>query len=201
MSPQIIELVIFAAIAFFIISKLISVLGTSDDDSRYGEPSGLKDVTGSSKNWAESVKIAGLVKNIAKFDTNILANPKDRGLASAVIEIESKIDKFKPEVFIKNSVKAFSMIIEALSSKNYSHIEELVDKRYIETLLENASKYETLDLSSKIEAKISDVTFFGNNVMIRVIFSHVNLKEEWTFLRNINQDMPIWYLSNIEELS
>ena len=53
MSGQILELIIFAAIAFFIINKLISVLGkTSGDDptknnSFFGENIGnnLKDVT------------------------------------------------------------------------------------------------------------------------------------------------------------
>ena len=201
MSPQIVELFIFAAIAFFIISKLISILGTSDDDSRYGEPGGLKDVTHSTKDSPERVKIAKIFKSASGFNTDILANPKDRGLASAVQEIEDRIEKFKPELFVKNSIKAFSMIMDAAASKNLEMIEELVDKRYIERFLENSNKYEKLNISGNIDAKISDVTFFGNNVMIRVIFSLASFKEEWTFLRNTNQENSIWYLSNVEEAS
>ena len=62
MSVQLLELLFFAGIAFLIINKLISTLGTTSDDdpakrnSYFGENASLKDVTNTTAN---STNVAG----------------------------------------------------------------------------------------------------------------------------------------------
>ena len=70
MSGQLIELIIFAGIAFFVINKLIATLGTTSDEdgtkhpSVFGEKTAMKDVTTSATNNTnkESVISANILK-------------------------------------------------------------------------------------------------------------------------------------------
>lgn len=206
MSAQIIEVLIFAAIAFFIISRLISIIGTSDEDnqmrkSRFGERSSLKDVTEIGQDW--SPEFGSTRKNSEIFiNKKLLSDPNDKNLISQIQEIYFKDEKFSLEKFVKNASRAWRMILESLKDSDNQMLEELVDKRFIDLLKERSDYYEQINLKSTPDVKISDVTFFGNNIMIKCIFNIQDKEfEEWTFSKTIYQNSPIWYLSNIERVT
>lgn len=206
MSAQVIEVLIFAAIAFFIISRLISIIGTSDEDnqmrkSRFGERSSLKDVTEIGQDW--SPEFGSTRKNSEIFiNKKLLSDPNDKNLISQIQEIYFKDEKFSLEKFVKNASRAWRMILESLKDSDNQMLEELVDKRFIDLLKERSDYYEQINLKSTPDVKISDVTFFGNNIMIKCIFNIQDKEfEEWTFSKTIYQNSPIWYLSNIERVT
>jgi len=206
MSPQIIELLLFAAIAFFIINKLISILGTTDDanpgakKSRFGEPTNLKDVTSKGKDWTLGPLIAEKQEAKPEIDKSLLADPSDKTIIESLEQVVERVEKFTPEVFAKNAAKAWQMIIKALPEKDESMINLLVDKRYIDILKEKSDFYKKVETKNLPDIKISDVTFFGNSIMLKVLFTVPKLPvEEWTFTRNMNQTGPNWFLSNIDQ--
>jgi predicted lipid-binding transport protein (Tim44 family) len=199
MSPQIIELLIFAGVAFFIINKLISVLGTTNtrdnDRSRFGEPSGMKDITHAVE-IIDASKKQTLDSGVAEF---FVTENKDE-IASYIELMNNKIRNFDVVKFISGSRGALKILVNALSSKDEETISALVDKRFMSKFLElNPEKYSTVISSNEDpSAKISDIYTFGNNVFIKVLFFGVQLKEEWTFCKNSNDNNPNWQLSNIE---
>ncbi|HJD56148.1 MAG TPA: Tim44 domain-containing protein [Rickettsia endosymbiont of Pyrocoelia pectoralis] len=210
MSPQIIELLIFAGVAFFIINKLITALGsTSDDDptkqkSYFGEPV-IKDVTYSSKKSKKDEEDLPAGQDVKAFKDLIV----EQNITSVVNGMETvhKRLNFQPIKFINNAKMAFQMIVEAAYKKQSQELTELVDKRFLEEFEKIAQSYGDFFDSSALTAKYSEIYMFGNNVFIKLLFQGKNvvdkieeLKEEWTFTRNANTKEVDWFLSNIEKV-
>lgn len=205
MPAQVLELLIFAAIAFFIINKLISIVGSTNENdfarkkTKFGENSDLKDVTNTSADWIPTLKIVPNTKPAKIINNNLLLDPDNGELIKKLENLENIIEKFSTETFIKNASKAWKMAIESIDKNDTKTIELLVDKRYIEQILSRKEAYKNLDLKISPELKIADVTFFGNSILIKIIIHSKGIdSEEWTFLRNQNQSGPNWYISNIE---
>jgi len=226
MSAQVIELMIFAVVAFFIINKLIATLGITSDDDPTKDPSksrssffgenNIKDVTPPSK-----------VSDILK--KNLLTPLKSKPITSATNDLEEIIVKDNLESvlegldllakrmkgmnlssflinFLRNSKTAFQLIIEAYNNKQLSELEKLVDKRYLEQFSNMGDKYGDVEPNYILENKISEIYLFGNNVFIKVLFTGKNvltrmkdLNEEWTFSRSLNDQGVDWFLTNINQ--
>lgn len=203
-SAQLIEIIFLAGIAFLIISKFISLLGTTNEDdsaknrSFFGEPGSMKDVTDSvptdspknKKNFKSIIKIAKKIKR------------QDQASSEELQAVFSIFPNFNPEKFLIGAKGAFSMIIEALASKDLSIIEELVDKRFIDQVKGLHDAYGKLS-SKDVEASIKDSYSLGQSVYVKVGFKAKTiklkqLKEEWVFTKNVGQSGPDWYLSNID---
>lgn len=212
MSGQILELIIFAAIAFFIINKLISVLGkTSGDDpaknnSFFGENIGnnLKDVTYSAGS-ANILKPKFLKASRPNLKGLILEENRtvvEKGLQ----EVLNKVPTFDIQRFANGAKLAFQMIVESALRNDEKQLEELVDKRYIDSFKTIAPSYGNFNLNNnKLVAYISDIYLFGNNIFIKVFFSGNNitdkikdLQEEWTFSKSTLSNDPTWYLTNVD---
>ncbi|MDX2050711.1 MAG: hypothetical protein SFT93_06060 [Rickettsiaceae bacterium] len=203
MSPQVLELLIFSAIAFIIINKLISILGASDEDgiSPSSDNKKLKDVTNSGQDWSSFFDF-GTEDLEIDIDKNLLAFPNSKELEDSIKEVVHKIRKFEPEKFIKNARKARLMIIEALKANDYDTIGQLVDKRYMNSLKDKAESYNNMSTKDEPVMKFSDITFFGNSVHIKLlVLSAESSGEEWTFVKNMNDQGVIWHLSNIDRVS
>jgi predicted lipid-binding transport protein (Tim44 family) len=200
-AAQLLEILFFAGIAFLIISKFISILGTTDDDdparkmgSFFGEPKGLKDVTNNHNNEGQAAQLLKSLKNVKK-----LGELDDENL-KAIFEVLPDFDSRK---FLNGAKGAFGMIIEALDKKDSDTINELVDKRFIDQIKTMKDVYGKS--ASNLEAKIVDSYSFGNSIYVKVLFDGKTdkikkLQEEWVFTKNIQQTGPDWYLSNIERL-
>lgn len=212
MSPQIIELLIFAGIAFFIINKLITTLGaTSDDDpakqkSYFGEPV-IKDVTHSStKSYEEEEKDLPTAQDIKAFK-NLIVEQNITAVVDGMETVHKRLSAFQPIKFINNAKIAFQMIIEAAYKNQTEELAELVDKRFLEEFEKISDSYGNFFDSTALNAKYSEIYTFGNNIFIKLLFQGKNvvdkieeLKEEWTFTRNANTKEVDWFLSNIEKV-
>lgn len=197
MSAQMVEIVILAVIAFLIISKLLSVLGTTDEDdptkkkagSFFGEPVGMKDVTGT----VETVRSGG---KVIPLHANIVFS-EDAKVNDIICQIVEKMPNFNPDKFLKGAKGAFKMVLEALSKNDEKSLSELVDKRFLTELSSKAEHYATTS-ADEISSAFEDAYSFGNSIYVKVIMSSKKFKEFWVFTKNIHDAGPAWQLSNIE---
>ncbi|WP_253307893.1 MULTISPECIES: Tim44 domain-containing protein [unclassified Rickettsia] len=212
MSAQIIELLIFAGIAFFIINKLITTLGsTSDDDptknkSYFGEPP-VKDVTYTSKNSNDSAKKTEPTAEDLKALDGLIVEQNLTPVVDGMEMLQKRLRSFRPVSFINNAKAAFQMIIEAVTNKQKDELSQLIDKRFLEKFEEIAPSYGDFIDSTSLNAQFSEIYMFGNNVFIKLLFQGKNvvdklenLKEEWTFTRSTNTSDVDWFLSNVERV-
>lgn len=219
MSGQILELIIFAGIAVFVITKLISILGTTSEDeigkkSRggfFGEP--LNPGTGNTSkevsNTAVNISKEALKGRFTKMQTKLnglIVNEHKDDIQNGLNDVMFRMPNFTLEKFLNNAKKAFLMIIESGNNQNIVEIEKLVDKRYVSSFSEMSQSYGKLQMSDlKLGAIVSEIYMFGNNAFIKVLFSGKNitdkvsnLNEEWTFSKSTIADDPVWYLTNID---
>ena len=197
MSAQMVEILILAVIAFLIISKLLSVLGTTDDDdparkkagSFFGEPKGMKDVTGTVETIRPTSKVIPLHAN------TIFSN--DDKVNNIVNQIVEKMPDFNPDKFLKGAKGAFKMVLEALAKNDEKSLAELVDKRFLIELGNKAQHYTKIS-THDISAAFEDAYSFGNSIYVKVMMSGKKFKEFWVFTKNTHDAGPGWHLSNVE---
>ncbi|AFC72368.1 hypothetical protein MCC_03935 [Rickettsia rhipicephali str. 3-7-female6-CWPP] len=210
MSPQIIELLIFAVITFYIINKLITTLGSTEEEqtnqkSYFGEPV-IKDVTYSTVKSNKEEKNIPTTQDIKAFK-DIIVEHNITAVVDGMEQVHKRLYSFDPVKFINNAKTAFQMIIEAAYKKDAKELSELIDKRYLEEFEKITPSYGDFFDSSALSAKYSEIYMFGNNIFIKLLFQGKNvvdkiedLKEEWTFTRNANTKEVDWFLSNIERV-
>ncbi|ALN41357.1 hypothetical protein ASQ44_04525 [Rickettsia rhipicephali] len=210
MSPQIIELLIFAVITFYIINKLITTLGSTEEEqtnqkSYFGEPV-IKDVTYSTVKSNKEEKNIPTTQDIKAFK-DIIVEHNITAVVDGMEQVHKRLYSFDPVKFINNAKTAFQMIIEAAYKKDAKELSELIDKRYLEEFEKIIPSYGDFFDSSALSAKYSEIYMFGNNIFIKLLFQGKNvvdkiedLKEEWTFTRNANTKEVDWFLSNIERV-
>jgi predicted lipid-binding transport protein (Tim44 family) len=196
MSPHIIELLLFAAVAFFLINKLISVLGTTTKeeqarfkDSIFGEPGVLKDVT------ATTAEISRISSDM--FGDIVEEENKATVLANLHTVI-SRMPSFDLARFVKNSKAAFEILVNALKTSDNDTIEQLVDKRFIKSFVQMADKYSPLIDLASMKATVSELYMFGNNVFVKILFADgPAFREEWTFTKSAQSRDNNWFLSSV----
>ena len=205
MSPQVLELFLLALITFFIINKLISVLGAGDDEgaskSKFGSKIKLKDVTSSGYDWTQDIGFGELFssENKVTIDPKLLLDPRDKTIQEDLVQLCYKIDKFTPEKFLNNAAQAWKMTLTALQNKDADTLQHLVDSRFMDQIKGARDHYLHVNLNFPPEMQYSNVTFFGNSIIIKIVINaDIIQKEEWTFIRNDDQTGPHWFLSNIE---
>lgn len=217
MSPQIFELLIFAGIAFFVINKLISKLGsTSDNDpskqktSFFGEAK-IKDVTYSTQDSSPNIFTNSFVKK-SVIDTStldgLIIEENKTAIIAGLDSISLRLHSFQVPKFLNSAKMAFELIIEAANDDDIDELIKLVDKRYIENFHSISEKYGEFVQGSKLDAKISEIYSFANNAFIKVLFTGKRitdkidlLKEEWTFSRRLISKEVNWFLTNVDVLS
>jgi predicted lipid-binding transport protein (Tim44 family) len=198
MSAQIIELLFFATIAFLIINKLITMLGTSSSDDQIKQGTSfhkniIKDVTNSLSS-EEDIESSEL----KEFENIILKN-KISEIVSELKNVRKKLPNFNLIHFVNISKKVFQMIIESSIEQKSDILSSLIDKRFITQFNSMSSNYINFNFAN-LSAKVSEIYMFGNNIFIKLLFSKVenNFSEEWTFSKSlISQDVN-WILVNIE---
>ncbi|MFK7974387.1 MAG: Tim44/TimA family putative adaptor protein [Rickettsiaceae bacterium] len=206
MSSQLIELIIFAGIALYIINRLVSTLGTTSDDkpnskpsSFFGQKAPLKDVTSSTK--SDSVDVT----HYNSLET-IMVKENKTAIQKGLKEVIGKLPSFNPNKFLQGAQDAVKMILESVHTDNGEQLESLVDKRYIRQFKDLAESYGKYNDTSQPELKISEIYMFGNNIFVKIscIGDNVTQKikhfqEEWTFTKSILSGEAQWYLTNIDK--
>lgn len=209
MYGQLIELAIFGAIAFLIINKLLSSLGSTNEDeptnkqSFFGENGTIKDVT-----TKPSVKEAVSINN-RKTKNNLkdfILKGQEKEIQQGLEEVLEKLPNFNIKNFISGAKTAFEMILVAVEQNDTEQIQELIDKRYLNEFSQIAPSYAGNNLTDSVQAQISEIYTFGNNVFIKILFIGKNIlknndkfQEEWTFSKNSLDSTPNWYLNNIDK--
>ncbi|MDF2965761.1 MAG: hypothetical protein K0Q51_1149 [Rickettsiaceae bacterium] len=203
MSAQLIELIFFAGIAFLLLNRLVSMLGTTEEDdparrgSAFGEPNTIKDVTEVNQN-NDANRFKAIKDKSLTINEEFIAAQDNHETIKILENIAEVIPGFTLEKFLKGAKTVFKMIIKALKEESYQNLTDLVDKRYVDQIPETRNRYKNFEESSEIDAKVSEALTFGNSVIIKVLFTSKNLKEEWTFQRSLLSTSPDWYLANTE---
>lgn len=212
MSGQLIELIIFAAIAFFVINKLIATLGTTSEDnpsnknSFFGESGTLKDVTNTVGKKSATIIRTNFAKKKSSSLKDLIVAENEKEIQEGLVELLHKMPSFNPINFLKNAAAAFNMILAAGSDDNDEDLTLLVDKRYLENFKSSMSLYGKVSAKkSALTTHISEIYLFGNNVFIKILFTGQNitskiedLHEEWTFTKSALSAKPEWQLTNID---
>lgn len=206
MSGQLLELLIFAGVAIFLVSKLINLLGSTSEDDPAMRPNsnsfyGEKATSGLGKT---SKKIVGVFSEALPKKSIVKENKKD--ILKGLKEVTQKIPNFSIDNFLKGARAAFKMIIEAGVNENEEELSELVDRRYIEHFKEMVASYGNYTAKdTEVKAEVSEIYMFGNNAFVKVLFAGKNvtskvksMHEEWTFSRNALAEGPAWQLTNID---
>ena len=204
MSVQLLELLILAGVAFFLVNRLISMLGHSEEgaDNRgfFGEGGKVKDITASTVVKTSAKKAKAEAKNTASVAYEDIINTRRKtAIYDGFKKIAASIPDFDPRAFINGAAKAVPMIISVASSGEQSDLETLVDKRFIDEFKKNLSNYPEAFSSDQLKLTINDVYFFANNAFIKVkiICAEAKFKEEWVFSKNMSDAGPSWLFCNI----
>lgn len=215
MSGQLLELIIFAAIAIFAVNKLISILGsTSDDDpAKQGNnpySPGMKNVDSEASSVMQA-KAQDFIKNkLAKLPNfkKLIVNKHKDEIINGLNDLQEKLPNFALEKFVSSSKVAFDMIVKASMHNNDEELANLIDSRYLNQFKTTIDIYQDYKEKKALQAEVAEVYTFGNNLFIKILFtakelfkSQKNFAEEWTFSRSSLTDKPNWYLTNIDRPS
>ncbi len=220
MSAQIIELLIFAGVAFFIINRLIATLGsTSEEDpakrksSFFGETA-IRDVTYTTKTATSGIFKKNLSQTMVKshpinpmeFD-GLIVDENSVAIIAGIEAVSAKLPSFQARKFLHSAKAAFELIIEASNDDDIEDLLTLVDKRYIQEFHIFSETYGEFVHGSVLDAKISEAYTFANNIFMKVLFTGEkitskieNMQEEWTFSRSLISKNTDWFLTNVDRL-
>ncbi|WP_342271795.1 hypothetical protein [Candidatus Tisiphia endosymbiont of Parasteatoda lunata] len=220
MSAQIIELLIFAGVAFIIINRLIATLGsTSEDDpakrksSFFGE-TGIKDVTYTAKTTASNIFKNNLPHSVVKTPTinpmeldGLIVEENSTAIIAGLEAVLAKLPSFKARKFLNSAKAALELIIEASNDDDIEDLLTLVDKRYIQEFHIFSETYGEFVNGSVLDARISEAYTFANNIFIKVLFTGEKItssikymQEEWTFSRSLISKNTDWFLTKVDRL-
>ena len=185
---QFFDIIIFAAIAGFIIYRLRSVLG-----KRTGFQKDL------SQNKPQQDKKTEIKKEIPSLLDNQLK----------LQEVYKKVADFDHKQFIEGAKKAFEIIITSFNNGDKKNLKNLVSKD-VYTAFEKAIDEKQNDPSSQfyslIVESIEDAKVDSDTISISINFISeqmlgddegkiVKNKDTWTFEKPINSSSPIWILT------
>ena len=196
-----IELIIFAAVAVFVISRLYSVLGTRTGAEPPSEQ--LQETVHSRINPDEEVEQPGL-------------RPAFTGPGAAGLEAIAAVDKqFHPQSFIQGAKSAYEMTVEAFADGDRKTLKSLLnDDVYeaYETAIEarESEGREPLRLMRLKSAEIADAELVADKLARVSVSFEASLsdgenqrvaKEIWTFERQVKSRDPNWFLAEVSEAS
>ena len=185
---QFFDIIIFAAIAAFIIYRLRSVLGKR---------------TGFQKDLSQNKPQQDKQKETKKEIPSLLDNQLK------LQEVYKKVTDFDHKQFIEGAKKAFEIIITSFNNGDKKNLKNLVSKD-VYTAFEKAIDEKQNDPSSQfyslIVESIADAKVDSNTISISINFISeqmlgddegkiVKNKDTWTFEKPINSSSPIWILT------
>ncbi len=186
---QFFDIIIFAAIAGFIIYRLRGVLG-----KRTGYQKETTKFETSKKKEEDSTiqKIPSLLDNQTKLEN-----------------VYKKVSNFDHKQFLDGAKKAFEIIITAFNNGDKKTLKNLVSKdvylafeKAIDESTNNPSaQFYSLVIDSVEEAKVENniisisINFISEQMLNNDEGRIVKNKDMWTFEKEINSSSPIWILT------
>jgi len=219
-----IDILILAMIAVFIINRLRNVLGKKTGN----ESDIVEKFTQRKNNFKESEPDSVSDRKISKSDKNIKKNlHSDKKINSTINEILKIDNNFEINSFCDGARKAFEFILTEYSNSNLKALEKLVSKN-IYKAFENqinlrSKKNEKLEITvisvknpviKSVNLEKKHIAYFKllfeseqvqitKNSKQEIIDGDNNqilqIKEIWTFSKNLKSNDPNWILEEIEE--
>ncbi len=219
-----IDILILAMIAIFIINRLRNVLG-----KKTGNESDIVEKFTQRKNtFKESEPDSVSDQKISKLDDNIKKNlHSNKKINSAINEILKIDNNFEINSFCEGAKKAFEFILTEYSNDNLKALEKLVNKNIYKSfesqINQRAKKKEELNITviSVKNPEIKNVSIEKKNIAyFKLLFDSeqvqvtknskgeiidgdnnqiLQIKELWTFSKNLKSRDPNWILEEIEE--
>ena len=185
---QFFDILIFAAIAGFIIYRLRSVLGKR---------------TGFQKNMSEPKKQETKQQEDIHLIPSLMDN--ERKLEA----VYKKVSNFNHREFLEGAKKAFEIIISSFNNGDKKTLKNLVSKDVysaFEKAIDEKTNNPESQFYSLIVEGIADAKVENNTISISVNFiseqmlnndegSIAKNKDTWTFEKQVNSSSPIWILT------
>ena len=219
-----IDILILAMIAVFIINRLRNVLGKKTGN----ESDVVEKFTQRKNNFKESDPDSISDQKVTKLDNSNKKNlHSNKKINSAINEILKVDNKFEINSFCDGAKKAFEFILTEYSNNNLKALEKLVSKNIFKAF-ENqinlrSKKNEELEITV-ISVKNPDIKSVNLEkkyfAYIKLLFESeqvqitknskgeiidgdnnqiLQIKEIWTFSKNLKSNDPNWILEEIEE--
>ena len=185
---QFFDILIFAAIAGFIIYRLRSVLGKRTGfQKNISEPKPQE-----TKKHEDVQKIPSLMDNETKLEA-----------------VYKKVNNFNHREFLDGAKKAFEIIISSFNNGDKKTLKNLVSKdvysafeKAIDEKTNNPeSQFYSLIVEGIADAKVENdtisisVNFISEQMLNNDEGSIVKNKDTWTFEKQVNSSSPIWILT------
>ena len=208
-----IDLIILALIAYFIIKKLKSILGEESDGIYFGYEA--KSKNGNMKD-AEQVNIDNEIQNEeyntlsadAKFNFQAICSrmqnfslSKFQDISSKVLErvIKANNDKNENEIrqFLSKELAGFVINSFKNNEKNNIFLVSILENKIVDVIKTN----EVFDIkvSFKME-QINYITDENNNIIEGNKHDIVLVNEMWTFTHDFSKKDNTWFVSQIKEI-
>ena len=185
---QFFDILIFAAIAGFIIYRLRSVLGKRTGFQKNFSESKPKET----KKQEDVQKIPSLMDNETKLEV-----------------VYKKVNNFNHREFLDGAKKAFEIIISSFNNGDKKTLKNLVSKdvysafeKAIDEKTNNPeSQFYSLIVEGIADAKVENdtisisVNFISEQMLNNDEGSIVKNKDTWTFEKPVNSSSPIWTLT------
>lgn len=215
MNGDIIQIILFAAVAAFVIFRLRSVLGRRTGSEReqpnpFAPPPQAPDSKNAPLPDVKPMAEADVIKDVA-------GTPVEAGLT----QIKLADRTFDAGHFVTGAKSAFEMIVEAFAKGDIGTLEPLLDadveENFVKAIKQRQANGETLEttLVGIKSASITDARMDGRMARITVTFVSEqvnvtkdkegritdgdpnlvdNLTDIWTFVRDTKSDGPAWLL-------
>ena len=219
-----IDILILAMIAVFIINRLRNVLGKKTGN----ENDIVEKFTQRKSPYKESEPDSISDEKISNLNNNFKKKfHSDKKINSAINEILKIDSNFEISSFCDGAKKAFEFILTEYSNNNLKSLEKLVNKNIYKAfqnqINQRSKKREELSITviSVSNPEIKSVKFEKKNIaFIKLLFESeqvqitknvkgdiidgdnnqiLQIKEFWTFSKNLKSKDPNWILEEIEE--
>ena len=187
---QFFDIILFAAIAGFIIYRLRSVLGKRTGFQK--DPKNLKQEYKEQEGIQKSFNVPSLLENETKLEN-----------------VYKKVNDFDHKQFLDGAKKAFEIIITAFNNGDKKTLNNLVSKDVylaFEKAIDEKNNNPSAQFYSLLIDKIEDAKVENNTISISINFVSEQMlnndegkiiknKDTWTFEKPINSSSPIWILT------
>jgi predicted lipid-binding transport protein (Tim44 family) len=197
------QVMILAAVALFVLSRLYFALGKGDNDNPVSRPSPATagdDAPGQAKARDEAM---------AHADQPIFTGPAAGGLE----EIYNADRSFSTSAFMRGARAAYEIIVSAFARGDRDKLRPMLDDDVYEAwdaaIAARKPDQPAFELLRIRKAEIESAELDGSIARIAVRYEAElgdgemvrTAKEIWTFMRNVHENDPNWILDDVEVAS
>lgn len=197
------QVMILAAVALFVLSRLYFALGKGDNDNPVSRPSPATagdDAPGQTKARDEA---------LAHADQPIFTGPAAGGLE----EIYNADNSFSTPAFMRGARAAYEIIVSAFARGDRDKLRPMLDDDVYEAwgaaIAARKPDQPAFELLRIRKAEIESAELDGSIARIAVRYEAElgdgemvrTAKEIWTFMRNVHENDPNWILDDVEVAS